>query len=247
MRLFILLVLSLNYAVTQGKYCSHIADNGCQCTIAQSEQVVDVGFLSNRMNTITKVAGQSVTIEYEACNSMVCGTRSQAKMCLLDQQAEQRMLAGSNDIDFGYDSSEKQYFILYKQPENLVKVWLSCDESMVGRLKFQCKKCLSEANLEMSVSSAEICKLKPPPSSTNKGNLSIGSIILITVFVLLIVYIIVGFVYNAKVRSLGMTAQSFPNLRTWSNLKDLTKEGFVFTKNKIAAKVSGSKEYDSLH
>ncbi|KAL3319246.1 hypothetical protein Ciccas_002085 [Cichlidogyrus casuarinus] len=245
MRLFILLVLSLNYAVTQGKYCSNIAGDGCQCTIAQSEQVVDVSFLSDRLRT--ELYGKSTTIEYTACNTMICGFMGPAKMCLIDQELGPELLADSNDIDFGYDISRKQYFILYQQPKKLVKVWLICDESVVEEAKFRCELCIDKANFEMSVSSAKICKLKPPSSSTKIGKLSIGSILLITVFILLIVYIIVGFVYNAKVRSLGITAKSFPNLRTWSNLKDLTKEGFVFTKNKIAAKVSGSKEYDSLH
>jgi len=65
------------------------------------------------------------------------------------------------------------------------------------------------------------------------GGLSGGSILLIILFPLIVVYIIGGFVFNVKYKGLPFNKDAFPHIEFWSSIPGLVKDGVLFTVSKV--------------
>jgi len=70
------------------------------------------------------------------------------------------------------------------------------------------------------------------------GALSLGTVIMIVITVLVVVYLVVGILWN-KFREEKEGVDLLPNVEFWTSVPGLVKDGAVFTKEKISGAVSG--------
>lgn len=89
------------------------------------------------------------------------------------------------------------------------------------------------------------------------GGLSFGSILMISISVLIPLYILIGCVIKRKKMGITGVRESVPNIDFWASLPSLVKDGCAFTKTKLqgvwgklrsvtAGSGSDSKAYDEL-
>jgi hypothetical protein len=79
-------------------------------------------------------------------------------------------------------------------------------------------------------------------SACSGGGLSGGSILLITLTVLFVVYFLGGFIFLKFVRGNEGVKECIPNYEFWSDLPSLCKDGLMFIINKIRGGGSGGYE-----
>lgn len=76
----------------------------------------------------------------------------------------------------------------------------------------------------------------------SEGQLSAGSIIIIGFLVLVVVYLVSGIVYKALVKK-SRGPEVIPNYAFWRSLPGLTKDGFMFSYNKIRQSMGSNTGY----
>ncbi|XP_014773253.1 cln5-like protein 1 [Octopus bimaculoides] len=117
---------------------------------------------------------------------------------------------------------------------------LNCNDAMHinFKVKDQCPK-----DIILCFEYSGPCHSKTPHVPVEPKKLSTGSIIVIITFSIMIVYIVGGCLVTSFYRnSTGM--ERCPNVRLWSNLGSLIKDGFSYTFSKIKSSKSGG--YESI-
>ncbi|KAL9966638.1 hypothetical protein ACROYT_G024746 [Oculina patagonica] len=130
--------------------------------------------------------------------------------------------------------------ITYQQVEHsnyksVFEIRLICDESKfpgeIGVVKEVQEYPLSAYSTTLSSKCAcdDGCPINAPAKSGGSTGLSIGSILLIVFFVLLIIYIIGGVLINKYKLGVESLPEMCPNYQFWAGIPSLIKDGIVFT------------------
>lgn len=132
------------------------------------------------------------------------------------------------------------------KPRQLV-VYIECSKDFVGKptaINIEEPQC--DDTYFIRFKHADGCpKSESSPSSPatpKKKGLSVGSIMLIIIFVSFIVYVIAGVIVNLAIRK-KEGREIFPNTTFWADLPFLVKDGFMFILGKIRGRGS---EYQSV-
>ncbi|KNC47220.1 uncharacterized protein AMSG_03648 [Thecamonas trahens ATCC 50062] len=133
----------------------------------------------------------------------------------------------------------------------------TCNADNQAQLVIACDESVADADVKLTFVSSDNCVYKftakakaacgastggssgGSSPAKKKGGLSLGSIILIIMLCLTIVYIGAGMAYNFQMKGLR-GVEMFPNLGFWKSFPGLVKDGVLFTYAKITRKDSYS-------
>lgn len=115
--------------------------------------------------------------------------------------------------------------LIYKGDNTTSRIYLYCEEGAKPTFTF-----ISITNYVLEGAYQGPCSWK-----TEEKSISTGSIILITFFVILIIYFVIGWVVNVYVRK-AEGYEKIPNYSFWSKLPSLIKDGCIYTCRKKSAK-----------
>ncbi|XP_068670726.1 uncharacterized protein [Montipora foliosa] len=168
------------------------------------------------------------TISWNPCSSYSEGKCVDVAACLkfngesgIAKQNTATCVLRDGECALNY-TGERKFFIT--MPTN-VSVKLRCDESQDGKVdpvNIQKLKIFTTI-----LHSKYACPIAPPLPSGSHG-LSLGSILVIIFFCLVIVYITSGILVNKYIRSVEGN-KVFPNYSFWMDLPYFIKDGCVFT------------------
>lgn len=109
--------------------------------------------------------------------------------------------------------------LIYKADNMSSRIYLYCEEDTTPTFKF-----ISVTNDLLEGAYQGPCTFE----KTEEKSISTGSIILITFFVVLIIYFVLGWVINVYVRK-AEGYEKIPNYSFWSSLPTFIKDGCIYT------------------
>ncbi|XP_058969878.2 cation-dependent mannose-6-phosphate receptor [Pocillopora verrucosa] len=142
--------------------------------------------------------------------------------------------AGSKDTSFSVDASGNvviSYGVIEGgQPTHgrMSKITLVCDRSAAGNGKIS-EFTESGASTGTSTYSGTLKSKYACAEGGSSGGLSVGSILLIIFFPLVLMYIIIGVLINRYGRGVESMPELLPNHSFWADFPFLVKDGIVFT------------------
>ncbi|KAK3578738.1 hypothetical protein CHS0354_010119 [Potamilus streckersoni] len=167
---------------------------------------------------------------YNPCNPMkvACSTDSKCAVCQQVNKDQNYSAGSQSSAVMAGDPDIGQLNITYQYNGRTSVVKIECDQSQEGVFEPD----PGEKELLIYIFKLRTkygCYSYPAPPNSEPGHngISIGSILVIIFFVLLLVYIVGGMLFLHYVRG-AQGIETFPNLAFWKELPFLVKDGIVF-------------------
>ncbi|KAL3832316.1 hypothetical protein ACJMK2_023970 [Sinanodonta woodiana] len=210
--------------------CVQIQGSTCACN--SSLGTIDLSPLSQppkgeRSRFKTELTANAVYL-YNPCIP-IKGTCDEDGKCAVCQQ-----VIGDRDYSAGTQTSASMtgdpdkdtLMIKYQYGVRYSTVKIICDQSQEGVFKPDPGEGpMNHYTFELRTKYG--CYSYPPPPSPGHSGISIGSILVIIFFVLLLIYIVAGILFLHYVRG-AQGIEMCPNLSFWKDLPFLVKDGVVF-------------------
>eukprot|EP00794_Sanderia_malayensis_P003091 gene3091-3557_t len=232
----------------------------CSCKMDDGK-ILSLWDIDSRSNTkprfeVTSASTSSIKYEFNPCTGFSIAN-SKCKDALLCQtvtgpssQSVSTVLAlAKSTPTVAYDENEKKYSFRYVAPDLVTEtlLFLSCEKTLTTPRLSQVSKIAQGPYLTTLVTKCACpgtCSYSPNGStSSGSKKLSTGSILCITLLVLVVVYLVGGVIFN-KFHLQKEGSDVIPNKSFWTSLPPLAKDGFVFVSGKIRG--TKSSEYQSI-
>jgi len=224
----------------------------CSCKLDNGKIIslwgIDKG--SGEGYDLTDALSRGFTYKYSPCSGLKYPKSecNGALVCQTENTDSFAIALNKGPVTTGFDTATLQYIFIYTgtttkvEKSRITLVNLACDpkatspsitavtEKPTGKYSYTVTtKCACPGQCKYSP--------KPSPSSKSSSKLSIGSILCIVFFVLLIVYIAGGLLINKYARQ-KEGSEIIPNKDLWTDVPSLIKDGAMFTYQKVTGKKS---------
>jgi len=229
---FVILLKLVTFSTSE-ETCEKI--DTCSCKLKNGSTVslkpVDGSGSNPRFTGIQGAASR--TFDWNPCTPFSIPTPPGCKNAMVCQVSfSVAYIAGTKDSTFSVDS-EGNVVILYggfkdtKGHTRQTKITLKCDQSTNGTkpASFTETKPSSQSSVYIGTFTSKYACAKGGSS----GGLSVGSILLIIFFPLVVVYVIIGILINRYGRGIESMPELLPNHSFWADFPFLVKDGAVFT------------------
>ncbi|XP_078376511.1 uncharacterized protein LOC144659862 [Oculina patagonica] len=238
------------YACATGEETCEKIDT-CSCKLRNGSVVslkaVDGGSKPSFQN-IPEKDSEGRTFEWNPCTPFSSGTGCDNVLVCQVLQNEKNP-AGSEDTSFSVDSDGNVVITYGGIPSGSPsytrgsEITLKCDAKVSGKGIvsdfIEDKKSDTSSIYSATYTSSHAC---PTKGSGSSGGLSVGSILLIIFFPLLLMYFIVGVLINRFGRGIESMPELIPNHSFWTDFPFLVKDGAVFTCGCIKSACSSLKQ-----
>merc|ERR1719494_342868 len=246
----ILLCISNVFASTEPQVCVAESDH-CSCKFTNGSYV-SLWTLNDKNSVkfpdLKDSGGDDFTYEYNPCTVFSLGTADNSDcddvvVCQVAKDksnyyscgyptAFETSLDSDGNVVFSYQGGRKD--LEEWQKNRKTKITLKCDKTAKTPKISEVSQSFEDDSYSFTVTSKCACAggCKVDPAYGGSKGLSVGSTLLIVTFVLLIIYLVCGILFN-KYKREKTGSEMIPNKEFWSKLPGLVKEGLVFKKDKI--------------
>jgi len=245
----LIIAISVALKFTNGLKC--VSNGPCGCTLDDGSKKIDPSPMikaAGKTPMFPGIVGTEPSYKYDVdlCTQFLCGKAAPTKtnVCLKVQSIVN--MAIGKDVAYEYDAESDIVTFVYSgfvQSENVqTRITMHCSTTAPGIGTMANVNNDKDSKLfTTALTSKYACFSDGGGGNSSKG-LSIGSILCITILVLLIVYLVAGILINKYVRKVEAGESVVPNHSFWSALPGYVKDGCSFT----VSKIKGNKEYEQI-